>query len=511
MSSSVKSSIVFVVVAAVLGCAVWLGWSLINHRLSLPIGDSQTNNVKVSVGVTGSPKSLDIRTVDDESLDRVLLGNVYETLLKRDDHNKLQPGLASSWKVSDDGMTYQLTIRGNASFANGDGLDAADAVWSLQQIITKKYVDSSELAALSAVSNQGDTLILKLAKPDARLLEKLSTRLGIVYDQDAGIDYATQASASGPFTVSSWQAGKPLTLQRNTNYWGDQSKAAQVSVVFKNTTAELADALNKGQIDAAVALDKAGSDAVTAKDVTKEQGVSNRKIVLAFSNNTQSILSDKRYRQAMRYLIDKDQMTAALGGGTVLTGPLSPLDDGYQKDVNGTDAFPHDIAKGNELVAYFRFSVTRRPLTFTYLKDYGSKVGEQLTGTVYPEPVKADLTVNMVDQAGWQQNVADKRNYDFTLYETDGEDDFETIMNNQSYIAFVSTESQNAWTKVQQSATADEYASNFQAFVKTLNDDSPVDWICTRNPITVHRNGVTGVPVNMTYTQLPLENMTTVE
>ncbi len=54
--------------------------------------------------------------------------------------------------------------------------------------------------------------------------------------------------------------------------------------------------------------------------IVKKQGVSNRKVVLAFSNNTQSILSDKRFRQAVRYLIDKNAMTEALGGSTVMTG-----------------------------------------------------------------------------------------------------------------------------------------------------------------------------------------------
>ena len=89
-----------------------------------------------------------------------------------------------------------------------------------------------------------------------------------------------------------------------------------------------ADSLKNGQIDAAVALDQSAADAVKDDGIVKKQGVSNRKVVLAFSNNTQSILSDKRFRQAARYLIDKNAMPEALGGSTVMTGPLSPLDDG---------------------------------------------------------------------------------------------------------------------------------------------------------------------------------------
>lgn len=233
--------------------------------------------------------------------------------------------------------------------------------------------------------------------------------------------------------------------------------------------------------------------------IVKKQGVSNRKVVLAFSNNTQSILSDKRFRQAVRYLIDKNAMTEALGGGTVMTGPLSPLDDGYQKT---DETFGHDIGKGNDLIKYFRFRVSRRPLTFVYPKEYGSQIGEQVKQTMYAEPAYSDVSVSMVDDATWSKTVTQDRQYDFTIYETDGEDDLDLLMDSNSYIGFVSTDSQNAWSKALKSFSSDDYAKNFQSFIGTLDDDSPVDWICTRKPISAYRSNITGVPVNMTYTQL---------
>lgn len=117
--------------------------------------------------------------------------------------------------------------------------------------------------------------------------------------------------------------------------------------------------------------------------IVKKQGVSNRKVVLAFSNNTQSILSDKRFRQAVRYLIDKNAMTEALGGSTVMTGPLSPLDDGYQKT---DETFGHDIGKGNDLIKYFRFRVSRRPLTFVYPKEYAPRSANRSSRRCTPNP-----------------------------------------------------------------------------------------------------------------------------
>ena len=78
---------------------------------------------------------------------------------------------------------------------DGTTITSSDAVWSLQQIITKKYVGSDELSALSNVESDGNsTLVLRLREPDPRLLAKLTTRIGIVYNQRENIDYAKQAS-----------------------------------------------------------------------------------------------------------------------------------------------------------------------------------------------------------------------------------------------------------------------------------------------------------------------------
>lgn len=191
-----------------------------------------------------------------------------------------------------------------------------------------------------------------------------------------------------------------------------------------------------------------------------------------------------------------------------MTGPLSPLDDGYQKT---DETFGHDIGKGNDLIKYFRFRVSRRPLTFVYPKEYGSQIGEQVKQTMYAEPAYSDVSVSMVDDATWSKTVTQDRQYDFTIYETDGEDDLDLLMDSSSYIGFVSTDSQNAWSKALKSFSSDDYAKNFQSFIGTLDDDSPVDWICTRKPISAYRSNITGVPVNMTYTQLPLADMTTTD
>ncbi|RSX51042.1 ABC transporter substrate-binding protein [Bifidobacterium goeldii] len=510
LSTTVKPIIVFVIVAAVLGSLVWLGWSLLHRQYSLPVVDDLQSNVKVNVGVVGAPQSLDIRTNADTALDQALIGNVYETLIATDSQNKLTAGLASKWSVSDDGLTYTFSMR-RAQFANGDTLDASDAAWSLKKIIEKQYQGADRLTAISGVAANGTKLTITLREPDPRLLRTLSGRAGIVYDsQQAGLDFATQTAGSGPFIVEHFQPGQRIVLERNADYWGVKAKAASITLMYRSSTADLAAALNNKEIDAAVALDQSAVSTITVPDMVVKQGRSTRKIILGMSNNTASILSDKRYRQAVRYLVDRQAMTDALGGGETLNGPFAPLDE-HGSD-GSADIFPHDTAKGTELISYFRYrSGARRPLTFVCPQRYGdagAKIGELLQQTLGSDPANVDLTVNMVDDATWQQTVVQDRNFDFTLYEVDGEDDLDALMGDESFIAFVSADSQQAWDTALHSATADEYAKNFKTFATMLNDDSPVDWICARKPITVYANDLTGLPSNMTYTRIPLVNVT---
>ena len=83
---------------------------------------------------------------------------------------------------------------------------------------------------------------------------------------------------------------------------------------------------------------------------SRSQGVSNRKVRARLQQqHAVHPFPTSGSGRSVRYLIDKNAMTEALGGGTVMTGPLSPLDDGYQKT---DETFGHDIGKGNDLIKY---------------------------------------------------------------------------------------------------------------------------------------------------------------
>ena len=131
----------FLGVAVALGALVVVGWTFMQNRFQ----PGSSLDADVTIGIDDMPQSLDIRSDSSAAAERLLVDNVYETLVTVDQDNKLQPGLATSWKTSDDGLTVTLTLQSGVTFSNGHTLDASDAVWSLQQNVTNKVADVDEL------------------------------------------------------------------------------------------------------------------------------------------------------------------------------------------------------------------------------------------------------------------------------------------------------------------------------------------------------------------------------
>ena len=167
---------IFLGVAVALGALVVVGWTFMQNRFQ----PGSSLDADVTIGIDDMPQSLDIRSDSSAAAERLLVDNVYETLVTVDQDNKLQPGLATSWKTSDDGLTVTLTLQSGVTFSNGHTLDASDAVWSLQQNVTNKVADVDELGDLASVANpNATTVVITLAKPNPTLLRALSGRLGI--------------------------------------------------------------------------------------------------------------------------------------------------------------------------------------------------------------------------------------------------------------------------------------------------------------------------------------------
>ena len=490
--------VVFLVVAAVLSALVWVCWSVITRSHSIPGLLDSGPDTKVSVGITDMPQSLDIRATASASAERLLLDNVYETLLTVDQNNQLKPGVATDWKTSDDGLTYTLTIASGLTFSNGHTLDAGDVVWSLQQAITQKYAGVDDLGDLKSATNPNDsTVVITLAQTNPTLLRALSGRLGIVYDSEAGdADYAKQAVGSGPFTVGKFTPGQSLTLDYNGGYHGTKAHVGTVTFTQYSDETSLADAVSKGTIDMAAPATVTVASQMNGKDgLTVTEGATTDKVLLAFNNNSDSIMSDQNVRTTFRYLIDSAGIAASQPDSSgALGGPISPLEPGYE---DLTDLFPHDMSKTQTMTSYFGTYLTTVDLVVTaQWQPMAETIKQQIEQLPRPS-----VNLEVVSDEEYAKRIQDGT-WELTLMSMNGTDDAGTFAD------YNHAEAQQAYADARAATNDADYAEKMKVYARKLSEDVASNWLYTRKCFTVASTKLSGYPTALIDQRMPLADLT---
>ena len=115
--------------------------------------------------------------LNERNVDIWILTNLFDTLLQpAPDGRSVVPGLAESYSVSDDGLTFTLKLRPNTKFADGSPITVGDVKWSLDRARNPKNGTwNFTLESIDSISTQGtDTVVLHLKHPDPSLTAALA-------------------------------------------------------------------------------------------------------------------------------------------------------------------------------------------------------------------------------------------------------------------------------------------------------------------------------------------------
>lgn len=496
--------IVLVLVLIVL-VAVIFGVRAANSRGGGKADDGAAKSV--TIGLKLAPTNLDIRNTAGSSLDQILIGNVYEGLVARDSENKVVPALAERWEVSDDGLKYTFHLRDGATFSNGDALTAEDVVWSLDELVTKQYHDADTLKNLETVGASGDdTVVITLSKPYSQLLWALTGRAGLVFDKDAKYVAKTQAVGSGPYVVKDFKPNNMITLEENPTYWGAKPKTPTIVVRYYADDNAAVNALKSGEVQVLAPISAQLAEPFrkdTAKYVVKT-GEGTDKYVLGMNNAAGAPTADKRVRQAIRYAIDHDQLIAARGGvDKALGGPIPSLDPGYE---DLTKLYPHDVEKAKELLRQAGYTKEHPlKLTLTYANTYGSEIGDQLRSQL--KEVGIDIKVNVVEFSTWLQDVYTDKHYDLSLVDHNESHDFTQWSNPDYYYGYDNKDVQKLTDEAMNATDDATRDAKLAKAARIVSEDAAADWLLNYRITTAMDKGVTGFPLNMNQTYLPLWNV----
>jgi len=341
-------------------------------------------------GVPANPASFDPRR--SSPLDPVFLDIVYESLIERNPAGEIEPGMATEWTFNADNTVLDLTLREGVTFHNGEKLDAAAAVASLDALRAEGS-QSTALASVSAVEATGpDTMRITFTEPAGYMLSVLAGEAGIVV-APSGLndpDLGTKPVGSGPFMLTGLQQGR-ITYARFDDYWNaaETSIAGVEMMVFNDEPTRLR-AVVSGEIDGTTISPSQVREA-ESNGMSLVQGP-NSTLMAMLLNTGQGDFANPLVRKALMYAVDREAITKNLLDGGC-TPSVQPFVNGFWPSVPALqDVKPyHDVAKAKSLLAEAGFP---NGLSFELLHGVNTSY-QNLAQALQAQFAEAGITVTL--------------------------------------------------------------------------------------------------------------------
>lgn len=308
-----------------------------------------TSGGSFTEGIVGTPRFVN-PVLAVSRADRDLVALVYDGLLSLGSAGSLEPNIAESVTVSDDGLTYNIVLRHDATFHDGKTVTARDVLFTVGRIQDPALASPLRSAFEGVTVEQvGDfELNFILQEPYAPFIENLT--FGILPEhlwKDASNEefpfsqLNTEPIGAGPYAVSKIirnTSGIPQTyiLKPNKNYHRTTPKIDTLKLQFVSNEDALIKLFKEGAIDALAGIDpsKLTSLNLDSKTHTVIALPLPRTFALFFNQNKNPVLRDIAVRKALNEAIDRNTLIqAVLGGyGRPLTSPI-PQGFGYEAPV----------------------------------------------------------------------------------------------------------------------------------------------------------------------------------
>lgn len=297
--------------------------------------------------------------VSGNGISNLMTLTMYETLIYFDENLELQPRLAESWEMSDDGMEYTFKLREGVKFSDGEPFNAEACIANYERgkndETLRVHSRMKAIADMEAVDEY--TIKITLEKADNTFLNKFSqvTFVSPKAIEELGKEgLAKESAGTGPFILKERVDGGYTKMVRNENYWGEGPEIDSLTFqVVPEDGARIA-MLKTGEADIIYPVPPThveqleGADDINIKNM---EGLVYRYVTL---NNNYTLedgrqpLSDVRVRQAMNWAFDSEAYCQVVFQGyatapnSVFAGPVP-----YHAD---QEPYTKDLEKAKELM-----------------------------------------------------------------------------------------------------------------------------------------------------------------
>ena len=375
---------------------------------------AQAQRADAIIGLQLEPPHLDPTSAAAGAIDQVLYANVFEGLTRFGPDGSVQPGLAASWTISDDGLSYTFQLREGVTFHDGTTFEASDVVFSLDRARAEDSTNAQKalFAGIEGVEALGDSSVrIDLAAPQGNFLFNLAWGDAVMVAPESIGDIKNLPIGTGAFRFEQWRRGDQISLSRNADYWGEPASLEAATFKFISEPTAAYAAMLAGDIDAFYSYPAPENLAQFERDprFTVLSGNTEGETILAM-NNQQAPFDDIRVRKAVSHAIDRQAIIdgAMFGYGTPIGTHFAPHNPDYV-DLTAIAAFDPALARDLLAQAGYAegFSTTLKLPPPSYARRGGEIIAAQL------REVGIEAEISFLEWAQWLEQVF--RGYDYGL------------------------------------------------------------------------------------------------
>ena len=285
----------------------------------------------------------------------------------------LRPGLAESFEVAPDGLSYTFHLRKGVKFHNGREMTADDVKYSLDRVTLPATQSPGSgffgsikgydaMAGGTATSLEGVVVVdpltvrIDLSRPDATFLHVMAINFSAVVPKEAveaaNGDFGKMPVGTGAFKMTEWTLGQRLVFEKNPDYWrAGEPYLDGVTFEFGQEPIVALLRLQNGEIDVAGdGIPPAKFTEVMADPVQKARVVEGGVLHTGYvtMNVTAAPFDKLEVRQAVNMALNKDRIVQIINNRAVPANqPLPPAMPGYTADYKG---YAYDVEGAKALL-----------------------------------------------------------------------------------------------------------------------------------------------------------------
>ena len=311
------------------------------------------------IALSTFPNSLDIPVGAERNATNAAWP-LYDSLVWINDEGNVEPALAESWEVSEDGSEYTFKLREDVTFHNGEPFNADSVVFSWERGSSPEMQWSDRWTRAVSVEKIDDYRVkITTDGPDPLFLRIMASNWAMVppgYTAEVGDEAFGKAPVgTGPFKFVEWTEGDRIVEEANPDYWreGAPRVARLVFRPIPESSTRVA-AIQTGEVHIVGRL--SAEEAASLEGTPGVEVITypvDRVYYIAFNNLTGGVgepTEDPLVRQAMNYAVDRQAIVDALfnGNAQLTTGFVTPANLGYDDTL---EPYPFDPEKAMELLA----------------------------------------------------------------------------------------------------------------------------------------------------------------